>query len=386
MSTFSIGTYLNCLKGKISGHTGSGDSGVFIMQTICNDPEVLVDIQEKHISSLVNRNENLNQNIVDGAAKDSVCKRVRENFKKDIYPKIIPILFHDVCNNLIKELEKGTNVSKPTYDALKKKYSEGEYSLFLSDTFIYACLQLNKEENAVLTEDIPLLQEVDYCCPICHKPLSRDVRGIPIREYQIVNIFDEGYGLSSTVRKPQSLTNDLNKIALCPTHYSEYFDNVNEESYIAMLKLKESLIVKSEAQRKVQSIKLQRQIGDIVEQLKEDKEFTDFSFGRNTTTEVKNKITDNYLAVEIEALVNQRFDSIMKMFSQMKSVKFEETRTKIHNAFVAYDEAGFTQKEIIEKLTDWILLNTSLDSDYEMAAKVVVAFFIQLCEVFYAIS
>lgn len=385
MNSYSIGTFLKCLKGKITGYTTSGASGIFIMESIASIPTVSVTIEEKHISSLVNRNDNLNDNIVDGAKNPANRPDVLSYFSKKIVPKIITTLLHDACVAILDALKKDTTVPEANYNDFKNLYDKRKYNEFLTDTFIYACVRPNKEEHEIFEDDIPLLAETEYSCPICGKPLCIDVRGTSKKVYKILSIYDEAYCLPPGIPLPSNLDNNKNKIALCPFHHDEYFNHVDELRYKNMLDLKHRLERQKEARDIVSSIKLQRQIVDVVEAMKEDKNFVDFEFDSKTVTEIRNKITDPYLALEIETLVRQRYDQLLRLFNGMKSTKFEEIKAKIHDAFETYHKAGYNQEKIVDMLTAWILSNTGLSSDYKMASKVVLTFFIRICEVFYAI-
>lgn len=84
--------------------------------------------------------------------------------------------------------------------------------------------------------------------------------------------------------------------------------------------------------------------------------------------------------------MRQRFDLLQEQFGKMDSSKFEDIKAKIHKSAEAYEGAGYSQDEIIGRLSDWILSNCGYNQEYKYAARIIVAFFIRICEVFHAIS
>lgn len=287
MNSYAIGPYLKCLCGKINGYLQSGSSGVYVLDAIALLDNVRVTVEEKNISALVNRNENLNGNIVAGAKNPANRESIYNYFDKKIVPKIVSIQLTEACYNILQAIKKDTTIPERNYDVFNKLYEEEKYTDFLVEALIYACSRTNKAETEIQEDEIPLLSEVEYACPICGKPLITDVRGTSKRNYEIVSIYDESYELPPNVEHPKNLNTNKNRIALCKNHYDEYFDNVDETRYKAMLELKEKVESQKKARDVVSGIKLQRQIIEVIDALKEDNDFTDFEFESKNVTEIK---------------------------------------------------------------------------------------------------
>ena len=83
-----------------------------------------------------------------------------------------------------------------------------------------------------------------------------------------------------------------------------------------------------------------------------------------------------------EVLTYYRF--IEDTFSQISS--FQLIATEIRAAFLEMDRQNKSQDEIVNLLSNWIIQNTGMGTQYSTASHIIVSFFIQNCEVFYEIS
>lgn len=66
-------------------------------------------------------------------------------------------------------------------------------------------------------------------------------------------------------------------------------------------------------------------------------------------------------------------------------MRSDEIASDIHKVYKRLKEYGLGKSEIVNKLAEWILVKTNLDHkdiDYLRAAEIMVAYYIQNCQVF----
>ena len=65
---------------------------------------------------------------------------------------------------------------------------------------------------------------------------------------------------------------------------------------------------------------------------------------------------------------------------------FDIIQSEIKKAFKELNSGDWSQQEIVEKLAQWILEQTKRPAQHIEACRIIVAFFVQSCEVFNEIS
>ena len=88
------------------------------------------------------------------------------------------------------------------------------------------------------------------------------------------------------------------------------------------------------------------------------------------------------LKTETQIRVLQYYRYIESIFSDSET-DFDMIASEIKMSSMKLEKSGMSQPDIIEYLAEWIRNKTSLGTESKTACRIVVAFFIQNCEVFY---
>lgn len=78
------------------------------------------------------------------------------------------------------------------------------------------------------------------------------------------------------------------------------------------------------------------------------------------------------------------YNKIRNLFSNLENdnFSFDELAGTIKLAYLKFKREKLSQEAIFNRLAHWILEKEKLSDDYFEAARIVVAFFVQNCEVF----
>lgn len=103
--------------------------------------------------------------------------------------------------------------------------------------------------------------------------------------------------------------------------------------------------------------------------------------------DVKNKIQDDIaLMIEVHSMAATWYpvvNDIFKSISAERAIRYRALSSEISAFWETLDESGRTKSEIFEALTEWFQNKTNCEAKY---CRIVVAFFIQKCEVFHAVT
>ena len=83
----------------------------------------------------------------------------------------------------------------------------------------------------------------------------------------------------------------------------------------------------------------------------------------------------------------RHYENIKKHFALLDKVEegtFDDIATSVKHIYNKFSRTYSTQEEIFNALVDWLNEKTFNDSNYRTACEIVMAFFIQDCEVFRA--
>lgn len=87
-------------------------------------------------------------------------------------PYLNPILSDDMFEAMGKAVEADTIIAIKKKKELTALLKNGKEAEFLGQMLIYIINRENRVSNSsIVSDDIPLLAEADYECPLCHAPL-----------------------------------------------------------------------------------------------------------------------------------------------------------------------------------------------------------------------
>lgn len=100
---------------------------------------------------------------------------------------------------------------------------------------------------------------------------------------------------------------------------------------------------------------------------------------------VEDKISSDYtLQGTVKYYVMGYYNKIRDEFSNMagNSFYFDDLAATMKLAYIKLKREKLSQGEIFNQLANWILNKENLENEYLEAARIIVAFFVQNCEVF----
>ena len=247
----------------------------------------------------------------------------------------------------------------------------------------------------LVSDDIPLLAESNYECPICHQPLIKYVKNTPVKKYKVVNIYPDNFSESnsefSLIKKPQKVDAPSNKIALCCDHAEEYATEPTVEDYTKLKNLKDQLASTHHLLLDINDIALEDEIQDVLYGLAgitDDAKLIELPL---EALHLNQKILpENHLLKNDEITrVLRYYNYINNIFSTMDrdgTGDFNLIASEVKLAYQKLDNGLLSQDEIVNGLAEWIKNKSGVGSKNMRACHIVVAFFIQNCEVFREIS
>ena len=221
-------------------------------------------------------------------------------------------------------------------------------------------------------EKMVLFNEVDGRCPICGKSLTNTKNGQIIKMFEVAHIYpanprpEEVELLKDEERLSKDVNSLANVIAVCRICHKKFDTPRTIEEYRSWVRLKKKLL--QDAQLNDESLE-----EDLVrlsyESLKIEQKANDtLPFAIKRT--IKNDVVDY-------------FDYIHKIFIEMDKVtpyKFDTLAAQIKAFYGKTMQINPNQEFVYASLVDW--LNEKTGSYSRRACEIVIAYFIQDCEVF----
>lgn len=327
-------------------------------------------------------------------------KKIIADAKKHCETKIIPYMNAITSDDMFEAMRKAIDADDVIAIKKKKELStlldNGKEAEFLGQLLIYVINRENRlSVTSVVSDDIPLLAEADYECPICHQPLVKYVKNTPVKKYEVVSIYPDTFSGGDSdfamIKKPQKVDAPSNKIALCCDHAEEYILEPTVEDYTKLRKIKD----------RIASTHLLRI--DINEAALED-EIQDVLYGLAGITDETKLVElplealrlDQKILPENHLLKNDEMTRVLRYYNYIDNIFSTMTRdgtgdfnliaSEVKVAYQKLDNGLLSQDEIVNELAEWIKNKSGVGSKNMRACHIVVAYFIQNCEVFHDIS
>lgn len=393
MEYFNISSIIKIMQKALNANqiaTGQLLFGSFEYSESWNLP---FNATDKIISDLIKLKKEIPTDVKNLLLESEIIKTVEDYFQKIISPKITTLLLNDTCEALARLLHSDISVSQNTIQDLDKIQANQGKTGYLAHCFLYALSKPNMQEELLpTTDDFPLLDEVGNECPICHSKLTKNVKGIPKRHYEIVSIFpeqlDETQRIKFQAARPPSkkLTSYDNKIALCPDHAESYLIEPEVEEYLELSALKTSYSKHYLLKQELAQIDIETEIGRVFRTLSILSSTGSLEPLSYAALKIEQKISPVYplLKNEIQFNVLTYFRFIRDLFSEIET--YDLIASEVKKAFRKLEQATYTQPEIIEHLTTWLTEQAALPPQSIVACRIIISFFVQNCEVFREIS
>ena len=237
-----------------------------------------------------------------------------------------------------------------------------------------------------------LFGQVDGICPICAAPLTYVKGGKPQKQYEIAHIYPLNPSLEeeATLKGEERLSDDVNSlnnlIPLCPNCHTRFDKPRTKEEYRTLLAVKKRFIQEQGLKSLYGSYKIEEEINNIINAL------TTLDLGMETTPleysaiKIDEKLSLNFdqiLRRHIKDDVTQYYNYIKMQFRRMEQItpgKSDLVAGQVKTFYLNAKIRCNDQVVIFNQMAEWLqarISNCSLE-----ACKVIIAFFIQNCEVF----
>lgn len=251
----------------------------------------------------------------------------------------------------------------------------------------------NNRRDITETEKMFLLSEIGGICPLCHTALIiKKASGKEVRIFDIAHI----YPLNPTsnqleiLKYESKLSEDLdsqaNMIPLCKICHKRYDTNLTSEEYQQLFNIKKNVMYKYELRQTWGGYKLHSDILQVVTALSSLDSSNMKPKISYSIVNIDNKIDStlgNLEKMKIQSNIIMYYSLIFDSFKQIEQ-KNECNMMQIYAQVRSYCctllSQGFDQKEIVDEMVEWFMHSANLDN--RVKAEILVAFFVQNCEVF----
>lgn len=391
MNELVISTYIQILQEILVEHDKQEAAGVFLLESISlqENASVVTDLSSKKISQLVRRKDPVPDDIKNASLKKAIQKKVYQYFEKKVLPDLNEFTKYDAFEKLRRVIEQDVLIADRIKQAFYDLLDQGDECGFLVQTFLYSLQRKNKiTADRVEPQDVPLLEEVKYTCPLSQTKLVDQVDGIPWCRYTLTPIFPEGLSDSDAAEyaaiypKPKHPDAPNNLIALSNEEAEKYTLAPTIEKYKQLYEIKRRAETLTKLFSDINRIQLEEEIRVVLATLQNPPDLNDLPELEYTALRIDEKISDKLLRYEVQGHVLHFYRFIENVFSEQTD-NFDEIAASIKKVSRRFESSGLPQGEVIERLSEWIREKAFLRSDGSLACHIVVSFFIQNCEVFH---
>lgn len=392
LTEFNISSYIKILLSGITQYH-QGPLGILILGFLGEREDVNITVNDKKVSRLVNRKDDVDDALKMASTRPEVIADTINKFESDIVPYLNPHTEDDCFEAILKCLNADATVPARKYTVFSEILENNEIGQFLAMTFLYAINRPNKlMESKPVADDFSLLDEVGNECPICRKKLTRKVKGVTTRQYGIVEIFpsnlddDTAIDFENALAPPVKLDSSDNQIALCRTHAETYQAGPEIDEYLVLSSLKKQFATDYALQQMLADLNLEDEIKEVIDSLANLQSVGTLEILSMTALKIDQKILPEncLLKNSIQNSVLTYYKYISALFEEIDD--FDIIQSEIKKAFKELNSGDWSQQEIVEKLAQWILEQTKRPAQHIEACRIIVAFFVQSCEVFNEIS
>ena len=239
------------------------------------------------------------------------------------------------------------------------------------------------------------LLEVDNHCPICGKILqSRSQKKLTEKQFQIAHIYpnsptqEQLVELHGVERLGQNSESYENKIALCKDCHSTQDYHTTREDYCRLLQIKKNLLQQEKLQESIKELSVEDGLIDIINKIG-NLSYDDITELNYKAVRLCDKFQSSEAALlyKVKGFVDVYYYYIKDLFQGMEESRrfnFTALCSEIHTCFLKMDFDGASQSEIFNALVKWLKEKTGCSSS--IWCEIIIAFFIQNCEVFNEIT
>ncbi|MDY0277645.1 MAG: hypothetical protein RBQ97_06140 [Acholeplasma sp.] len=398
MDRYNIAEYITIVKKGLVSSSGQGPAGMLILGEIGSLLSPRIDFDDTKISRLCKHINEVPVEIVRAVSDSSIVLNVISGFQTNVARDFNPITIDNACHRLISLINCEPNLHIDNKNLLNRSYLNDDRATFLANALIHVVGMINTNDSIDTTyEEIPYLSEANNHCPLCGNDLVRNIRGRRNAFYGITKVYDEEFDdetkkeLEAVHPAPSSIDAKDNRIALCLSCYSEYRANPTHDTYQKLISKKQSFERNSEIDAALNGIDVEKSIEKIINDLGNLNSDKAAGLLPLDPKEIKEKITDDVILRDVVThLVLKYYKFIEQQFSNLDSTgktRFKVIANQVSTAFESLDALELmSQQEIFNRLSMWMADELGYSLDMISVVNIMIAFFVQNCEVFHEIS
>ena len=370
MTKYNISAFIQLMQNALIENDKQESAGRFLLDSIAIIEGV--DVSKDMISNLIKRKNDIHNKIKKASARIEVEEAVIAYFEDDVVMDLNPNLVDDICSEIIHLLAEDDSVPVKKQEEIAAFYHADEIGEFLARSFLYAVSRPNKQvESYTEVEDVALLLEVSNQCPRCHQPLTKEIKGQSVRKYEIAEIYPKN-----------QLKAYNNKIALCVScslEHQAYSVELSDE----LFDLKADYVKHASFKEKMSKAVLESEVKEVIFAIVavgSDAPQGDFKLDVMT---IDKKIHPNnvFLLKNLKNDVLEYYYFIQNILSNANI--FEDVALSIKKAYRQIEKIYTDQGDIVYHLADWVFHKINLSKPaHRRACDIIIAFFVQNCEVF----
>lgn len=398
MDRYNIAEYITIVKKGLVSSSGQGPAGMLLLGEIGSLLSPRIDFDDTKISRLCKHINEVPVEILRAVSDSSIVLNVIRGFQTYVARDFNPITIDNACHRLITLINNEPNLHINNKNLLNHSYLNDDRATFLANALIHVVAMTNTNDSIDTTYDeIPYLSEANNHCPLCGNDLVRNIKGRRNAFYSITKIYDEEFddetkkGLEAIHPAPSSIDTKDNRIALCLSCYSEYRANPTQYTYQKLMAKKQLFNRNSEIDAILNGIDVEKYIENIINDLGNLSDDKIAGLLPLNPKEIKEKITDDViLRDDVTHWVLKYYKFIEQQFSNLDSsgkTRFKVIANQVSIAFERLDALELmSQQEIFNRLSMWMADELGYSLDMISVVNIMIAFFVQNCEVFHEIS
>ena len=343
-------------------------------------------------SNLLKRKVNVPKSIKDVCSNSEILSEATTHCRYQVLPYLNPIMSDDMYEEMESAINNDISISNRTKIKFNKILGNGQESEFLANLLMYVINKENKKAGEPLNQDdIPILAEVDFQCPLCHRKLFENIKSSTIKKYDIVHIYPPKNRFNCEVEKPSKIDAPTNLIALCRDHAEEYLIAPTLEEYQKLINIKKQTSMKYNHINEVNDSDLDEEIRNVLLGLANiSPDMTLEELSMHALRLDQKILPDNTLLLNDETTrVLRYYHYIEDVFAAMERENtgiFDLIASEVSTVFRKLNRGTLSQEEVVDELAKWIKNKSGVGDRNFRACHIVVAYFIQNCEVFDEIS
>lgn len=351
-----------------------------------------INLAPSLVSDLLNRKVDVPKAIREECSTAAIISEAVQHCANKVLPCLNPVLRSDMFQAMGDAVDSDDKLATKQKKKLGDLLNKEEEAEFLGWLLIYVINRENRVSDApLISEDIPLLAEASYECPICRSPLITTVKNTSVKKYEIVKIYPDEISAVSTgfenIPPPHHPDAPDNRIALCLKHAEEYQIEPTVKEYRVLKEIKERLSSAYSLRIDINDSALENEIQSVLHGLAEITDETTLEELPLDALRLDQKILpENHLLKNDETTrVLRYYHFIDDCFSAMDrdgTGCFELIASEVKVAYMKLANGQLTQEETVNQLAEWIRTKAKVGQHYLRACHIVVAYFIQNCEVF----